>query len=388
MSEDASPLMRAPEQVRQASFLELFFDLAFVFTLTRLSSELLRNLNWAGALRTLILLLPVWFIWRFTSLVTARFRPDHQSVQIVVIVLMLASLGIAVAIPGAYLDRGQLFASLYVMISLGGPAFLLAVRFPHALRRLGWGCVFAAAWVAGAFAATGVARVALWAVAAGLELVVTHAGFPVPRYGRVPPSEVPVTSEYTSERQRQLLIIALGDSILVIGGEYSSGGLPAHATAGFIVAFVATVALWRIYIYRAGGMLATEVEASQRPGHTVRTSGYAHLIMIAGIVTTTVGDDLVISHSTSHMRPAWLTALLGGPVLFLAGRALLEHVVFGRVSWSRRIGPLVLAVLSPALLHTTPLVAGAVTALVLVGIAVANVLSWRGRPLQTRSLRR
>jgi low temperature requirement protein LtrA len=185
-----------------------------------------------------------------------------------------------------------------------------------------------------------------------------------------------------------LVRIALGDAILVIGGEYSSDGLPARATAGFVVAFVTTVALWRIYIYRAGGMLATEVEASQRPGHTVRTSGYAHLIMIAGIVTTTVGDDLVISHSTSHMRPAWLTALLGGPALFLAGRALLEQVVFGRVSWSRRLGPLVLAVLSPALLHATPVVAGAVTALVLVGIALANVLSWRARPIRPRSLRR
>lgn len=388
MTEGVAPLVRAPEEVRQATFLELFFDLAFVFTLTRLSSELLHNLSWTGALRTLILLLPVWFIWRFTSLVTARFRPDHQAVQIAVIALMLASLGVAVAIPGAYTDRGPLFASLYVVISLGGPIFLIAARFPRSPRRLVWACVFAAPWMAGAVAATGVARVALWGVAAGLELVISHIGYPMPRHGRVASPEVPITGEYTSERQRQLLIIALGDAILVIGGEYSADGLPAHATAGFIVSFVTTVALWRIYIYRAGGMLAAEVEASQRPGHTVRTSGYAHLVMIAGIVTTTVGDDLMITHSTSHMRPSWLAALLGGPVLFLVGRALLEQVVFGRVSWSRRLGPLVLAVLSPALLRANPLVAGAATALVLVGIALANVLSWRTRPLRTRSLRR
>jgi low temperature requirement protein LtrA len=49
--------LRRAGQIRGPAFLELFFDLAFVFALTQLSELLTRDLSWAGAYRTLVLLL-------------------------------------------------------------------------------------------------------------------------------------------------------------------------------------------------------------------------------------------------------------------------------------------------------------------------------------------
>jgi low temperature requirement protein LtrA len=72
--------------------------------------------------------------------------------------------------------------------------------------------------------------------------------------------------------------------------------------------------------------------------------------MVAGVVAISVGDELVITHPAGHMQPAWIAVILGGPALFLAGRAVLEYAVFGRVSVDRVIGILVLAAVSPVMI--------------------------------------
>ncbi|SCG51751.1 low temperature requirement A protein (LtrA) [Micromonospora inositola] len=58
MAGGAARLVRGPEE-RRATFLDLFFDLVFVFAIFRLSQWLLDHLNWRGAFQTLVLLLAV-----------------------------------------------------------------------------------------------------------------------------------------------------------------------------------------------------------------------------------------------------------------------------------------------------------------------------------------
>ena len=41
----AAELLRRPEEPRRATFLELFFDLVFIFALTQLSHGLIRDLS-------------------------------------------------------------------------------------------------------------------------------------------------------------------------------------------------------------------------------------------------------------------------------------------------------------------------------------------------------
>ena len=61
---------------QRATWLELFFDLVFVFAVTQLSHLLLRHLTLAGALQTLFLLLVVWWAWIYTTWMTSWFDPD------------------------------------------------------------------------------------------------------------------------------------------------------------------------------------------------------------------------------------------------------------------------------------------------------------------------
>lgn len=53
-----------------ASFLELFFDLVFVFAITQVSHLLLDHLTWVGLGQSTIALLVVWWAWNYTTWVT------------------------------------------------------------------------------------------------------------------------------------------------------------------------------------------------------------------------------------------------------------------------------------------------------------------------------
>ena len=89
---------------QRATWLELFFDLVFVFAVTQLSHLLLHHLTLHGALQTLFLLLVVWWAWIYTTWMTNWFDPESVLVRLVLLVVMASSLLMAVAIPEAF-DR-------------------------------------------------------------------------------------------------------------------------------------------------------------------------------------------------------------------------------------------------------------------------------------------
>lgn len=61
---------RRPGESARVEFVELFFDLVFVFAVTQLSHFLLRDLSLSGALESLLMLVAVWWVWNYTAWVT------------------------------------------------------------------------------------------------------------------------------------------------------------------------------------------------------------------------------------------------------------------------------------------------------------------------------
>ena len=59
-------LLRSRGSHARVTFVELFFDLVFVFAVTQLSHMLAEHLTLGGALQTLFLLLSVWWVWMYT----------------------------------------------------------------------------------------------------------------------------------------------------------------------------------------------------------------------------------------------------------------------------------------------------------------------------------
>jgi low temperature requirement protein LtrA len=392
----ARELLRRPGHPQRATFLELFFDLVFVFALTRISQRLVedftseRRIVVPEAGQTLLLLLAIWLIWAFTAGTTDVYNPERPEIQLLVVLSMFGGLVMGVALPEAFGTRAVLFAGAYLAVRLSQALLLVFALRGHeaqrgAARPLFWLALSATPWIAGALIADGPARGVLWTVALGLDYVGANLGHPAPGLGRAPSSEWAFRGEHLGERYQQFFIIALGDQLLVIGGTVSGAGFDGGRTAAFVVAFATMALLWRIYIYRAGGLFSAAIIGAPDPGRVAQAGSLGHLIMVAGIVAIAVGDQLVIEHAFGPYDPAWVSVILGGPALFLAGRATFEYAVFARVSASRVIGLLVLAAISPVMVLVPPLPVAVAAALVLAGVAVSDAARTRGRPPEPAS---
>jgi low temperature requirement protein LtrA len=371
----------------RATFLDLLFDLVFVFALFQLSQGLLQRLSWSNAFQTLVLLLAVWVVWIQTAPVTGRYDPGRPAIRLLIIACMYGSFALAAAVSEAFGGHGLLFAGAYVAVQVGRGAYLAVVTRGHEwqrreLRVLFWSGVSAAPWLAGALA-HGWIRGLLWALALAVDYYTApRLGWPTPGLGHARAAEFDIPGPFLAERRQQFFMIALGELIVASGLALTSGGFTAGREAAVAVALTTTVLLWRIYIYRAGEVAGAAVATAPDPLHVIVGTGRAHPVMIAAIVAISVGDELVIKHPFGHTHPAWIAVMLGGPALFLAGRAILEYAVFSGVSRDRVIGVLVLAAISPAMILAPPLLVALAAAVVLAGVAVADAARARRHPAE------
>lgn len=386
-------LLRRPDQARTA-FLELFFDLVFVLAFFQLSRELLEHLSWTGAFQTLVLLLAVLLVWFSTTRFLDAFDPQNPLVQLSVMPIIFGTLVMAAATPQAFGRRGLVFAGAYLIVRAGGLAIAIYFLRGHeaqttAVRMLFWVGIATGPWIAGAFL-HGWARGVLWMTAVAVEYLGVALGFATPRLGRSGTRrlEVVASEEHTAERYQQFFIIALGEPILVSGLTFADGPFGASRVAATLVAFTITALLWRIYIHRAGAQLADAMAAAADPRRVTVLTIYSHVVMVAGVVTIAVGDELVIQQPLGHANPAQIAVLLGGPVLFLAGRAVFDYAVFGRFSRPRLMGVLALVAITPAMILLPPLaiattaaiILAFVVALILAGVAASDVARPRRLP--------
>ena len=102
------PLVSPVDQ--SATFVELFFDLVFVFAITQLSHTPLEHFTPAGVAQVTLLLLAVWWVWVFTSWVTNWLNPDATAVRLMLFALMLDGLVLSTSLPAAFGSRGLALA--------------------------------------------------------------------------------------------------------------------------------------------------------------------------------------------------------------------------------------------------------------------------------------
>jgi low temperature requirement protein LtrA len=381
--------LRQPEASQRATFLELFFDLAFVFALFQLSHVLLHQLSWSGALQTTVLLLAVWANWTSTIWIADRLDPRWPPLQALVFATLLVTLVLSAVLPEAFGRYGAIFAGVYVAIEIGRYLFVVLSFRGHELQRISqrglvWASLYSLPWIAGAFV-HGSARAAVWLLAIAIENAVYVLGFPSPRSRRVWSWEPPVAAEHFAERYRQVFIIGLGELILVSGLSFSDAGVAPDATVAFVVSACIAGLLWRIYIYRAGELLSAAFAAVPTATPLGVWVVYVHLAMVGGIVVTAVGNELVIAHPSGRTPVAWAVVILGGPALYVAGRAGFEYTVFARVSRDRLVGALVLVALIPVALLAAPLLSAIAAAAVLTGTVIVDAARARRKPAEPPS---
>ena len=370
--------LRPRDEEQHASNLELFYDLVFVLAVTQISHLLLGELTWNGAARSLLVLLVVWWAWNYTTWVTNVLDPDAIVVRLLVLAIMFGSLVMAVAIPDAFGSRALLFAGAYVAIQVGRHAFLTFVvadreaqeREP-ALHILIWFCASGVFWLAGGVA-SGPARIVLWLVALAIDYVAPFVLYQVPGRPKLGPAAWDVESSHFAERFQLFVIIALGESIVVTGATTSQLSLGIARLTAFALAFLITAAFWWLYFSYVATIAQRRLElASDRT--TLARDGYTylHVVLVAGIIVSAVGDELVIQHPTEMLTTAQLVAVVAGPVIYLVGHVLFRLAMARSLSM-RRLGGAIACVLVGVLGLVVPALAVAVLIVLVLAVIIGS----------------
>jgi low temperature requirement protein LtrA len=384
-------LMRERTGAQRVTNVELFFDLVFVFAVTQLSHFLLAGPRAGGPVNTgvaaAVLLIMVWQLWAYTTWVTNWLDPDRIAVRSLLLVLAVISLVMSAAIPTAFAASGLIVGLAYLVMQVGRSTFAVIPIGDEGLRRnfqriLAWCAVSGLLALAGGLV-HGQARLLMWAGAVAVDLIGGAVGFYTPGLHRSVTADWTIEGGHFAERCQGFILIAIGESIVVIGATLATRlahgtALSSAEIAAFAVAVIGSVAFWWLYFDRAAEDASQVIAHSADPGRLGRSAyHFIHPVMVAGIIVAAAADGATAQAAArsgwTGTATAWAAGLiLTGPALFLAGQAAFKAVIWRHPSWPR-LGAIValglLGLLGP---HVPAVALSACAAAVVVAVAVAD----------------
>lgn len=334
---------KVEEGKRSATWLELFYDLAFVVAVAVLVERLLEDITPSGIASYLGYFALLWWLWASHTYYADRYDTDDlvyrliAAGQMVTIVVIASSLSLEAAGSSRAFAFGYALSRIFLLIM-----YWRAYRHVEETRvlvkgyLLGFGAA-AVVWAASAFVPEN-GRFILWAVALAIDLA-------TPWVMRLEQASIPLDVSHLPERFGLFTILVLGESIaaVVAGLSHASWAFAPTATAALGVG-VAT-ALWWMYFDNARGSVVRRKASVRR---TWRPTGwiYTHLPLAAALAATGAGLERAVADAGHGPMPGsdrWL--LVGSVMVVLGALALIQfasaksETVAGRnITTSRLLG--------------------------------------------------
>ena len=316
---------------QNVTFVELFFDLVFVFSVTQIVGLLHADLGWAGAGRAVLVFWLVWWAWtQFTWALNAA-DTTHPFVELGALAATAVAFFMAVSVPAAFAGGALGFAVPYVLVRLIGlglygrvaevadPTQHAAVRTFAAVSLGGLAAV-----IAGALAG-GEAQYWLWGMTILLDVIAAAVGGRAEGWNLHP--------EHFGERHGLFVIIALGETLIVAAAGLTGSTWTPSLVAVAVASVGLTCALWWTYFPRAKPRL--DEELARRSGAEQSTMArdvfsLAHFPMLCGVVAYAVAVEDAVSHPDAPLALAARLALGAGVLLFVGGMALATWIAVRR----------------------------------------------------------
>ncbi|MDH4103701.1 MAG: low temperature requirement protein A [Thermoleophilia bacterium] len=373
---DVAPLISEPtaeEDERTTSYLELFFDLVFVFAITQVTSLILEDTSAAGFARAALVLALVWWAWSAYAWMTNAIDIENVVTRLIVLAAMASAFFMALAVPDAYQDEGVWFAVAYFTVRvLNTTLFSWGVRHDlpqlRATFRLApWFLAAAFVALAGGFA-DGDNRAYFWIASLTIDVVGTLT---VARANwRVSPS-------HFAERFGLIVIIALGESIVAIGLATSDLERDLAFALSVVIAFAGVAALWWAYfdftaVAAERALRRASPEARGVLARDVFT--FFHYPIVLGIILYAVAAKKTLAHPSDPLSEAGRWALGLGIAIFLSGFVLARFRVIRRIAWERVIAGAAALVVAVTLDGTDAIVTlTVVIAILVICVAIETV---------------
>jgi low temperature requirement protein LtrA len=361
-----TPQNLASPENQNVTFVELFFDLVFVFSVTQVVGLLHHELNWQAVGQAVLVFWLVWWAWtQFTWTLNAA-NTTHPLVQIGTLLATAVAFFMAVALPEAFADRALWFGITYVMVRAIGlylnylvasedPSQRTAVRNFILLSSGGFIVVLAGGFLGGPW------QIVLWAGAILLDIVAVLIAGSFEGWN--------VHPEHFAERHGLFVIIALGETLIAAAGQVTGTPWTEPLLFVAILAVGITCALWWTYFTRAKPVLDHALEESEGLDKTqISRDAFSllHFVIIAGVIAYTLAVEEGIAHPEDPLEIESRLALSLGLLLFVGGMASAIWRATGKI-----LGLRLILILGTSL---SVLAVGGVPAVTSLGIAFAGTL--------------
>jgi low temperature requirement protein LtrA len=314
------------------TFVELFFDLVFVFAVTQLTALTAHDLTPGGILRSILLGWLIWWAWTQFTWTLNPADTTHPVVRVITLAATAVALVMAASVQRAFGDDALWFAVPYVIVRVLGLGLQIGVELERpdtshtgVVRWVTFSSIGLVLVLAGALVDP-TPRPWIWLLAIGADVLAAAVA------GRNTTWDI--NAAHLSERHGLFVIIAIGESLIIAGtavaGEERSADLAAAAAAAILVAAL----LWWTYF----GWLKDALEHAyaqappERNGTLARDAfSLAHFPLVGGIVAFAVALEEIGLHPHEPASEAVLASLGIGVTLFVASSALALYLCSGRI---------------------------------------------------------
>lgn len=271
----------------KVTWLELFYDLVFVVTITQLGNLLSHHITPSGILVFITLFILIWWAWHNTALYFNRCSIDNFPRRLLVFAQVFAVGNLAITLSGAFGETSSSFAFAYSAIRLALVLLYLIMdqHVPQArpmIRRYitGFG-IGAFLWLGSGFVPQPF-RYLIWVLALGIDLYTTLSSGTRKQHGLLP-----LNIPRLSERYGQFTLIVLGESFIETVNGLVGKGVSLASLVFSAIAFVFITSIWWTYFDNLSGTTIKSDGAS-----LVWT--YLHLPLTMGITMTGVALEKVV----------------------------------------------------------------------------------------------
>jgi low temperature requirement protein LtrA len=338
----------SPED-QSATFIELFFDLVFVYSVTQVVGVLHAGFDLVHVGRAALVFWLVWWAW--TQLTWALNAADttHPAVELGVLLATAVAFFMAVAVPDAFGNRAVAFAipyvlvriiglTLYAWVAAGDPAQRTAVRTFSLVSLSGLVAVTIGGFTGGAV------QYWLWGLAIVLDITAAGVGGNMEGWNIHP--------EHFGERHGLFAIIALGESLIVAAGGLAGAEWNWNLLAVVVLSVAVTCALWWSYFSRSKPALDHALESRSGAAQSCMARdafSIVHFFVVCGIIGFAAALEEFILHPDETLGVGPRTALGVSIVLFMGGMVVALWRATGRVRTTRSVVSLatMLAVVVP-----------------------------------------
>jgi len=302
------------------TFVELFFDLVFVFAVTQIVSLLHHDLDLIHVLQAMLIFWLIWWSWQQFAWSLNYVDTTHSGVQLVTLLATVFAFFMAIGIPSAFSNSGLLFAIAYIITRLIGLVFQNRLSGELGNRAVANRWIYSS--LVGLFAVLlggilgGDLQYLFWILAIVSDLYASTQGV----------GDWSLNLEHMAERHGLIVIIALGESLIIAAAGLVDQDLNANHLLVGAFSVIITCGLWWSYFASVKPEIEKAIEPLSGVEMTVSIRDVyvlAHFPMIAGVIAFALaieGEILrVISNPKDEILPEIVLSLAIGIGLFMGG---------------------------------------------------------------------